>query len=172
MRRFLPDLYHTPLVKVSPRECGIFFPQFPDFRKRLNCYSSVKSSPDCYSSVTSPHLTHFFIHIIPTWIVHNSSVNRLCRQFVLRGFPACFFDGGFFIDRRFSERPPLRKGLKTLFHIIHNRLCGQSSTSVPGCGGRFRFFACRVFPLQRERIRFQLEMYRSTIICEDYGSRD
>ena len=39
-----------------------------------------------------------------------------------------FFDGYFFISRYLLKRTYPRSGTKTLFHIIHNSLCGQSST--------------------------------------------
>ena len=95
---------------------------------RANYYNSIESPLYYYGFVTNPHLAHHFIHIIPTRTVHKLSVNRLCRQGSKRRLPSDFFRQQIFHFPAFLKSISLRTGTKTLFHIIHNCLCGQSST--------------------------------------------
>ena len=76
------------------------------------------------------------IHTLPTVLStlspHEPFINSLSIDYVDKApngaLHLTFFDSRFFIFRLFFKRTSLRIGTKTLFHIIHNCLCGQSST--------------------------------------------
>ena len=76
------------------------------------------------------------IHTLPTVLStlspHELFINSLSIDYVDKAPKSAlyltFFDGYFFISRYLLKRTYPRSGTKTLFHIIHNCLCGQSST--------------------------------------------
>ena len=100
---------------------------------RANYYNSIESPLYYYGFVTNPHFTHRFIHIIPIRTVHKPAVNRLCLQTSRERLAAYFFQQQVSVFPAFFKCTSPQIGTKTLFHIIHIRICGQSSTFVPYC---------------------------------------